>query len=490
MPMPGKIIGLDLSRTGATGVLVQRGFRGTRVLACATALATDNHQDPSPLARVLGQLGHKGRALCTTALAAEHLSFRNITLPFRAPRKIRQVLPFELETEFPVPSEALLLDFIPVGEENDGLRLQVGAARRNEVEERITALQDSGYEPESIGVRPLALGRWLMKETAAERILLLNLDRERAELVLLVHQQPLCIRSLDLREATDIPAEEKTRGLTASVESTLHAFFTSAGEGKGMGRIYLTGNRARELAGLPDQLTQVLGWPVQFPDMRQSGGLEWSREATAQWQPGVMDQALALAMSGNTGSQGFDFLPPLRTGRWSPATLYREFKVPLFLCLLVLLLGVTDLGLGFTTLQQRYQQLDSRVNELFSATFPEVRRIVDPVQQARQKLVALKQSNQAPTGTGSPPSLLQLLADISTNIPRTTEVKVSRLAMDRDHLLIKGETDTFNSVDTIQKGLAGSSALHQVTIEAANLSRDGGEVEFEIRARIRDRAAP
>jgi hypothetical protein len=125
--------------------------------------------------------------------------------------------------------------------------------------------------------------------------------------------------------------------------------------------------------------------------------------------------------------------------------------------------------------------LDQQITRIFNETFPDVKRIVDPVQQMKVKIDEIKKTAASLPGTGASGKVLDLLNDISLRLPESADVKVSRMVVDQDSLLIKGETDTFNTVDTIKKGLEPSPYFAAVTISSANLDRSGNRVNFELK---------
>jgi tRNA threonylcarbamoyladenosine modification (KEOPS) complex Pcc1 subunit len=55
------------------------------------------------------------------------------------------------------------------------------------------------------------------------------------------------------------------------------------------------------------------------------------------------------------------------------------------------------------------------------------------------------------------------------------------MVVDPEAVKIKGETDTFNTVDIIKKALEPSEYFSSVTISSANLDRSGERVQFEIK---------
>jgi Tfp pilus assembly protein PilN len=147
----------------------------------------------------------------------------------------------------------------------------------------------------------------------------------------------------------------------------------------------------------------------------------------------------------------------------------------------ILCLVIVDIGVDYYFLKERYRMLDQRVTEVFSRTFPDVKRIVDPLQQMRVKVNEVKISAISTPGTNSSSKVLDLLKDISDRIPKSLDVQVSRMVIDQETVRVSGKTDTFNTVDSIKTGLEPSKYFSGVTISSANLDRTGKRVQFEIK---------
>jgi hypothetical protein len=84
-------------------------------------------------------------------------------------------------------------------------------------------------------------------------------------------------------------------------------------------------------------------------------------------------------------------------------------------------------------------------------------------------------------GISAKRKVLDLLRDISLRVPESADVDMTRIVVDPDAVLIRGETDTFNTVDTIKKGLESSVCFNTVSISSANLDRSGNRVRFEMK---------
>ena len=147
----------------------------------------------------------------------------------------------------------------------------------------------------------------------------------------------------------------------------------------------------------------------------------------------------------------------------------------------ILCLLIVDMGVDYYFLKERYKMLDQRVTEVFSRTFPDVKRIVDPLQQMRVKVNEVKTSAIAIPGTNSNNKVLDLLKDISDRIPKSLDVHVTRMVIDQETVRVSGKTDTFNTVDSIKSGLEPSKYFSGVTISSATLDRTGKRVQFDIK---------
>jgi hypothetical protein len=136
-------------------------------------------------------------------------------------------------------------------------------------------------------------------------------------------------------------------------------------------------------------------------------------------------------------------------------------------------------------LTKKYRMLDQDVTAVFRQVFPNVTRIVDPLQQMKVKISEIKKSTASAPGISSNNKVLDLLRDISERVPKSLDVNVSRMVIDMETVRLSGETDTFNTVDNIKNKLEPSTYFSSVTISSANLDSTGKRVRFEIKLQLR-----
>jgi len=240
-----------------------------------------------------------------------------------------------------------------------------------------------------------------------------------------------------------------------------------------------------EAEGLADMLASSLGLPVETVDLLRLARISCTAEQREQWRGSHDDRALALSLQGlNKGGVNFrrqDFAK--KRGFYAS----RKQLVAAVAAAVLLLAGVLGyIGNDYRRLQRRDKALGDEMTAIFKSAFPSVVKIQDPYVEMQSRL-------KAAHGPGAPTPMvladrrtLDLLADVSARIPPTLALRVSRLSIDRESLLIKGTTDTFNSVETIKSLLAASPKYKSVQIVSATADKDkkNGAIRFEVQMQL------
>ena len=132
-------------------------------------------------------------------------------------------------------------------------------------------------------------------------------------------------------------------------------------------------------------------------------------------------------------------------------------------------------------LKQRVMHLDRQIVAVFRSTFPDIKRIVDPVHQMRREIKDVQKKAYLTDDSGKSILTIDLLNEISRFIPETVDVEFTRLVMGPENLLIDGNTDTFNAVDEMKSRLETAKLFRGVTISSANIDRAANRVQFKLR---------
>jgi general secretion pathway protein L len=495
--MPGKILGIDINTDSVTAVLVQGGLRGYTITGCGRAMIEEDQGFEDGLAALSEQLDLKADTqICS--IPAEQVSYRNFSLPFRDRKRIRQAIVFEVETMVPFPIEDLVVDFTIV-DQQDQNQILAASIRRDRISDYLEPLQRHGIDPGLLDIRGVPMALWLLSQDDTPDIgLLLELGTKTNTMVLFLKRHITLIRSFPLsgslitqtiadpqaehREETqtDQNIESLFTSLCKDIQHTIHAF---GGLEKGkaeLERVFITGQGSL-FPGTESILEKALRAPVERIHLARDAHVAMDEDIAGAWDPAIMDNALALALRDSKQGMGFNF----RRDEFEVQKRYVGLRklmrnAALFSGIIVSLL-LADLGIEYYFLKKRYVILDNQISEIFRQTLPGVTRIVDPVQQMKAKIQEIQSSDLSLPGIGREEKVLDLIRDISIRIPGSLDVKVLSMVVDPETVQIKGETDTFNTVDSIKKGLEPSPYFNEVTISSANLDRSEKRVQFEVK---------
>ncbi|RMF86668.1 MAG: type IV pilus assembly protein PilM, partial [Nitrospinota bacterium] len=445
-----------------------------------------------------------------SAIPAQSVILRTLELPFSDERKIREVIRYELEPHIPYPVEEVIVDFCILERQERGAKVLVAAVSKEVVADHLSLLQEAGIEPEIVDLELFGdLNTYFAlypSEKGEEVVGLVNVGASKTTLKVVQGKRLLLARSISkggnfITEAIQkklhlsfAEAEEKklTEGETAEVfaviqtalatlakelEYTFFSYMARAGEERELQAIVLSGGGART-PGISEFFSQHFEVPVH-----RIGKEERLTALFPQIPPlsSSFTVGLGLALRGlNRSAQGMN----LRQEEFSFRKSYEEIKGHLIFAgiVLLLILGL-HLGTFYYRLgqkEERYQQIRSQIHAVFRETFPQT-RVVDPIQQAKQKIQEGKNKLKAFGGiTGAQLSSLEILRELSEKIPPTIKVDVFDLLISTESISMSGKTDSFDSVDNLKKNLETSDYFESVKVTNAKVGLDEDTVEFKL----------
>lgn len=504
--MPDNILGLDIGDSSLKAVQVTAGLRGYQVSACARVEVTEDEGLEDALGRVLQEMASDG-GVCISSLQADRLSFRNLSMPFKDKRKIGQTIGYELEPMLPFSVETLTTDYV-VSEYAEETRILSASVRQETLEQCLASLAAHHIDPDVVDVSGVPMAIQLAKqEDRPPDALFVDMGSRATSVILFIDRTLALVRSFHFgghtvtehiaqlrkvnhEEAERLKCGEEANGFTEvvrplvqafcqEVRNTLHAFRCETMEEANPKKVFLTGGGAL-YPGMAAMLQEFLELPVELVDLVEQTGLEMDEETSEGWNPLLMNSALGLALRNVKGKDSFNF----RTGRSRKQKRYDQFKdeikrIGIYVAVILLVL-IADVSADYFVLQRNHDQLQGQITAIFKKTFPEVERIVDPAQQMKVKIREAKESLAFPAESFVQGAVVDVLRDMILRIPKTADVDVSSLIIDTERVRLKGETDSFNTVDAVKKGLQESAYFKDVAIGSAQLDRSGNRVRFEL----------
>jgi len=479
--MSKKILGLDVRTTAISAVLLKSGLKGHWLEAHAHIPFREDQDPVDETAQALAIINDRmdvSGAACVAAFPAAQISFRNVRVPFKEKKKIRQVLPYELEPLLPYAVDDLIFDFQSTAAASEAdlsclLAVAVNKARMQAFLESLTPL---GLTPEIVTIGSYPTAFHLNDPLDG---ILLDIERTHCTLVAYTANQIHLVRCA----STSGAKPQSVAFLSRWIRQTMAGFEKTLATDFDPQSICLTGS-ALNGHQLEQELSQNLELPVKRVDLIHSAESGIKNKPTQPWEPHLMDSALALALSEASGTELLNF----RRGPFSITKHWVENKKSLItsavLIALVVLLALTGIIIDTVNLQKRLTTLDQEIQAIFKSNFPEVKNIVDPLHQMRVEIEETQKTDLIPGEFGSSLRKLDILNDISRLIPDKIDVEIVSIVIGEDNVVLSGNTDTFNAVDDMKSRIEESRLIQSVTISSANLNRAGNRVRFKLKAQL------
>jgi len=496
--MAGKILGIDIQSDSIAAVQIEGGLRGYHVTGCASVMMGDVDGLDEAFKALSEQVDFKADT-CISTIPGEQVSYRNLQMPFRSTKKIRQTIAYEIETMIPFPVEDLVVDFTLIDQSSQS-DILTASVRREYISKYLSLLQNYGVDPDVLDISGVPIVLWLFRQVEIpDHGILFQIGQKRTTMVLYIKRRISLMRSFafcdglipkvisnsptysNAQSQAAEPIVSCFESLCTNVQNTLYAFEYQNGIEAKPEKIFVTGTGSLypHTMGLLERFFDI---PVE--EINVAGGdpsIHLDTNIAQSWNSATMDSALALALRGNKQGLGFNFRKDEFEIKRKDTKLKRDIRRAAVFLIVILSLLITYFGMDYYFLKERYRILDKQITETFRQTLPDVRRIVDPVQQMRIEITQIKKSAFFIPGIGGDHKVVDLLRDISLKVPESLDVRVMSMVVDPEVVNIKGETDTFNTVDIIKKGLEPSEYFSAVTISSANLERSRKRVQFEIK---------
>lgn len=481
--MSRKFLGLDVRYDSVSAVLVTSSLRETQVESFLRIPIPDTGDREAGLRSAMAavQSGMDiDQAYCVASIPADELSFRNLRVPFKGERKIDQVLPFELEPTVPFPLENLVIDFQTIRYAGQGSQtdLIAVAALKSTIETYIDIFAGVGIDPQIISPGGYSTAVCLNRFAAPpEDWILVDIGVHRDTLFFISSGQIRLIRSFP-----SFKSENGHNGLDAKIRQTLMAFENLSDQPLAPERAFLTG---QGLNGKSDQLKSVLentlGLPVFHADLIRHADGKIKIAGEQNWKSDEMDNALALSIAQIEGKSHLNFRKgPFAAKRNWAAYKSNLIRLGVFAAILLCLAGI-NVFIDTYTLNQRVERIDREITAIFRSTFPDIQRVVDPVHQMKIAMDELRAETFIPGDSNAHTLTINILDEISKNIPGEIDVEFTRMVISQEDVLISGNTNTFNSVDDIQTRLEKIPMFKKVTINSTNKDQNENRVRFKMK---------
>jgi len=480
--MSSRVLGIDIRNHFLNGVVARTGFKTERIETHFQVPLADRSEFETKLSdavnRIVDRIDVKD-ILCQVALPSDWISYRNINIPIKGQSKIRQILPYELEPLLAQPVELFAFDFLPVAinEIQNSNHILAAGVEKVRLKACLDVLAVAKIDPDIVTAGSYALASCLPKVVdIPEQTALVTIDGEAWSIYLLISGQIGMARTFRFPSGKDSDAAI----IDTNFYQTVSAFEEQYNIEFDPQTVYVNHDAASERTDVESELIEKYDYPVQSIDISDAAGLP-VQSARAAWHSGQMNNALALVLVRTKRIKVLDF----RRGDYGKRIFFSEQRANLIktaiLCGLVLVLTILAVILDGYYTRKNLRHLDEQVTAVFTTTFPDIRRIVDPLQQMKVKIREEKKRIAQMGVTERKVTVIDILNDISRLIPKKMDVTLTGVTIGPENMLLSGHAEHFDMVNNMRADLERAEWVDTSIISSANQDKTGQRVDFKIK---------
>jgi type II secretory pathway component PulL len=482
--MARKIISLDIRNDTISALLIKTGLKGHVIESVSSApvpaesesLEEAGNKFVSAVNSAIKGMDISGAEIIVS-IPPNWISYRNLRMPFKDRKKIRQVLPFEIESTLPFPVEEVVMDFQTVrqAEKTD---IFACAVKTSDLMSIVDALKSKEADPQAVtaGGFPaaLCLARYA---NIAPQFLFMDIERSFCTVFAISSGQVYLARTFQL-DASD--SADKSEDIKRHLLQFLVAFEAFYEFGFEPATLCISGDEMC-VDVLKKKLDPFINVPVQSVDILSDVMKNTSLANGVVCRPEEFNGAMSMAALEIPGVDMINFYGE----RTVIKRYWEENKNDIIktagIALFVFIIFMFNVLLEARQLNNSIRNINQQITMIFQSTFPDVSKIVDPVQQMRSKIQEIKEKSSYAGEVEDIKLNIDILNEISRLVPDSIDVEFTQFVRGDENILISGDTNTFNAVDEIKVHLEKSSLLKNIVINSANLDASSNRVQFKLK---------
>ncbi len=503
--MAQKILGLDIGSHSIKAALFDTAFRAytlTDLFQSAPLRLEEAHPEEHDIIIIesILQMIQKNNIdvkNVVTSLSGKSISNRMLKLPL-PPKQLAKVLPFEIENYIPFPLEDLIIDHHIIQATKNETICLAAAAQKNIIENHINLLQRAGIQPSFITFDTISLYNLnqFVQPSAARTYAIVDMGYQKTSICIVTDQKLGLIRTLytgarDLDEAIrnemnltlDQAAEVKEKHgilelekqplksadlqrLSNCIKTVINPLFQEifqsfhlfrsqdwiAPEAQKIEHVLFCGGSSL-LRNLPEYFTQLLNIPSQRLYLLENQDPERASRPKEPLFATAVGVGLKVSARGKNAAliESINF----RKGDFSFSKSLGDFqdKMVFFGKWILAIFVLAFIQLLFTNSDLRHR------NSLAEkAAISEVKKIIPDdksktskaaIKKLETKVQEIQQKQDVLTSGLNKTTALGVLRQLSVLILNDVQIDTKELSIEGNKITLRGDTDTFASVDKI-----------------------------------------
>lgn len=478
--MSRTFLGLDIRQDTVTAVVVRSTIKGGTVDAhLQMRLDQQPEEEAHPLAAALERIGESvnfKEVISVVALPSGSVSYRNLSVPFKDHKKIRQILPYELEPLLPKSADELAVDYYIVNED-DTCDLLTATLDKDILDAYIEILSQFHIDPVlvTVGAFPTAITLSNLSN-AARNMVVVDSDSRNHTLYVIFNGRIALVRGF----ARSKTAQSDLMALSLNIHRTLTGIEDLLKIEYEPDMVLLSGYGI-DAPAAEQKLAAMLKIDVVRFDPGSDPNAMKPEIPSPDWNPFVAQNACALIAVELAGNECLNFYKSRYGFKRHLHEHRKNITTTAILAASVLFLWLGGVFFETHAMQTELDQHQQQIEATFKETFPKITRIVNPVQQMRTEIGDLKKQISGSDDSESLANAIDILYAISDTLPKELDVKLERFIINNDGMQLSGNTSGFDVVDDMKGRLEKKTEFKTVTISSANMEKSGKRVRFKLR---------
>ena len=485
--MSRKIFSIDIRDNGISAFLVENTIKGNRIHTQMVVPYADINETPEnkfshiadSISQVIKDVNIAG-AECIVSVSSELVSYRNLQVPFKDRKKIRQVLPFELEPTLPFAMDDLTVDFEIVSQA-EKTNILVSVIKTSDINDILDILKDLNITPYIVAPAGFSTVLCLSKFSESEKdFIFVDTDEKYSTVFAVVSGHVHIARSFYSKSADPQSVANK---LYKNIMQVIAAFESSFVKAFEPSKILISGSIA-DTDVLSEKIEASLGIKIIPVDMFKNVNTKLNISSDQPFDSANMNNALSLTAVEILGIRTINFYGERSIVKKYWEEYKNDFIKTGLIAAFVFVLAMFNILFEAHFLQKEVNALNRQIAFIFQSTFPEVTKIVDPVQQMKASVGQEREKNMFTGEIDEEILNIDILNEISSRIPQDQDVEITNFVRGDDSLVISGNTDTFNNVDDIKGRLESAEIIKSITISSANLEKSSNRIQFKLKIEL------
>ena len=421
--------------------------------------------------------GFDTRAPAIASMPYGKVFFHNYRTEITADRDIERLIKFELEDDFPIPFDDLVIDICSRRNVNEHAKeFFVGAVSRSKLQEWFHAVSETGLNCSIITSDALSLGSFIKFNKSSHNenpSIIIFTDECRIIITVYEHGSVIFARHINNIDTRDMVSMLKREiELTVKVISEAGVPHTS--------KTLLVGT-SEIVSDLSGELTKELD--SEIVTLNPFNGIV----STDKFEPDDrLTIALGLAFSGlNKKRNVLNFLAAEKAGTEQVEKTKRNAIIFSSLVISIAAMFIINLFVRLNALEIEKQSLDKQIRSIFVQTFPDEKKIVNELAQMDEKYNSLEREyNSIASEIFNRIPALEILENISAKITPDENISVSDISMTADSVQISATAADFEAVDNLVEKFKKTPEFHSIEMGNIDVDSANNRVRFNLSMKV------